>query len=203
MLYSRYIWLYIRLYNVPQYCRSFHQSNIENSAQKFYLIKYAKRKIFSKLDALGKAAVSLVIIITSAWRNSRGWGVGRECGNTAGNMPTENFLQCIPGEIVLTASWDTCREYWIIYRRTAFLAVVLGSSPHPLPHSFPVFLRIAGRSHCRERGGGGAKSYDSEKAWFSIHHLMLSEHVHRRTMSKKRLRKCFFFYFGSHLSDIM
>ncbi len=34
-------------------------------------------------------------------------GGAGECGNTAGNMPTENFLQCIPVEIVLTASWDT------------------------------------------------------------------------------------------------
>ncbi len=57
------------------------------------------------------------------------------------------------------------REYWIIYWRPSFLAVVwFDSSPNPLPPppvsstrclSFSVFLCVAGRVNLRERGGRG------------------------------------------------
>ncbi len=68
----------------------------------------------------------------------------------------------------------------MIYRRPGFLAVVwLGSFPPNNPPSpvsklslflnFSIFLSVARWAYWRERGGGrgggGAKSYDGEKAW--------------------------------------
>jgi len=59
----------------------------------------------------------------------------------------------------------------------------------PLPSanclSFSVFLCLAGRAYCRERGGGGergAKSYDCKKAWPSINHSILSARGLRREL---------------------
>jgi hypothetical protein len=85
-------------------------------------------------------------------------------------------------------SWGVGREYWMIYRVLGFLVVIwFGSSP-PLPRSsascpfLSVFLSVAGRAHWRERGdggGGGAKSYDGEKAWSSINHSILSALTNR------------------------
>jgi hypothetical protein len=50
------------------------------------------------------------------------------------------------------------------------------SLPLPLPSasclSFSFFLCVAGRAYWR--GGGGTKSYDSEEAWSSINHSVLS-----------------------------
>jgi len=56
------------------------------------------------------------------------------------------------------------REYWMIYRGPAFVAIVwLLVHPHP-----PVELNDWG-----EGGGGEAKSYDSEKVGSSVHHSIL------------------------------
>jgi hypothetical protein len=65
----------------------------------------------------------------------------------------------------------------MIYRRPGFLAVTwFGSSPTLPPLlsasclSFSVFLSVAGRAYTvywREKGGGGAKPYDGDKAWSS------------------------------------
>ncbi len=77
----------------------------------------------------------------------------------------------------------------MIYREQGFLAVVcFGSSPTPSPSpvskflSLSVFLCVAGRAYWLERGdvggGGGAKSYDGEKAWSSINHSILSGSKH-------------------------
>ncbi len=74
----------------------------------------------------------------------------------------------------------------MIYRGPGSLAVLWsGSSPAlspPLPSvsclSFSVFLCVAGWAYLRESNGdsgGGAKSYDSKKAWSSISHSILFE----------------------------
>jgi hypothetical protein len=69
----------------------------------------------------------------------------------------------------------------MIYREPGFLTVVwFGPPPLPLASclSFSLFQSIAGRACWRERGGGGgAKSYDGEKAWSSINHSILSGHT--------------------------
>jgi hypothetical protein len=72
----------------------------------------------------------------------------------------------------------------MFYRGPGFLAVVQYDLAHPQPPtplpiakkgciSFSVFPRVAGRAYLRE-GGGGAKSYDDEKAWSSINHSIYS-----------------------------
>jgi hypothetical protein len=71
----------------------------------------------------------------------------------------------------------------MIYRGPGFLAFVWFGFPQPLPLpaasclSFSVFLCIARRAYWQENGeggSGGAKSYDGEKAWPSLNHLILS-----------------------------
>ncbi len=70
---------------------------------------------------------------------------------------------------------------WFIENQAFFTVVWFGSSPHPLPPAsclfFSVFSCVACRAYWRERGkegGGGAKTYDGEKAWSSIKHSILS-----------------------------
>ncbi len=53
--------------------------------------------------------------------------------------------------------------------------------PRPLPPlpsasflSFPVFLCVADPAYCGWGEGGGAKSYDSEKAWSSVNQAIFS-----------------------------
>ncbi len=79
------------------------------------------------------------------------------------------------------------REYWIIYRGPGFLAVVwfgslLTFSHHPLPSvsclSYLVWLVCRRSSLLTEGGEGGGrvtKSYNCEKAWPSINHLILAD----------------------------
>ncbi len=81
-------------------------------------------------------------------------------------------------------AWVHTREYWMIYRRPGFLAVVwFGSSPTPLSHeqvslflSLPVCCRSSLLTGEGERGGRGTwtKLYDREKAWHSINQSILS-----------------------------
>ncbi len=69
------------------------------------------------------------------------------------------------------------REYWMIYRGPWFGSSPAPSTPFPSASylSFSFFLCVAGRYHLwRERGGGVAESYDSEKAWSSTNHSILS-----------------------------
>ncbi len=77
-------------------------------------------------------------------------------------------------ELLHVFSWT--REYWMIYKKPGFLAVLwFGSSPTPPPHfpplqwtsclSFSVFLCV-----------------DSEKAWPCINHSILSELNHWQTV---------------------
>ncbi len=61
----------------------------------------------------------------------------------------------------------------------------LAPPPHPLPSasclSFSVFQFVTGRTYWRkmgEGGGGGAKSFDNEKAWYSVNHSILSGYVY-------------------------
>jgi hypothetical protein len=72
------------------------------------------------------------------------------------------------------------REYYMIYRRPCFLAVLhmIWLLPHPLSSasclSFSVSLPVCSRSSLTGGGGGvGAKSYDNEKAWLSINQSLL------------------------------
>jgi hypothetical protein len=78
--------------------------------------------------------------------------------------------------------WYT-REYLMIYRGPGLVAVaVFGSSFPPLPSVSSSSDTQADRERettCRPRGGGGeygqgVKSYDGEKAFFSIKHSMHS-----------------------------
>ncbi len=72
------------------------------------------------------------------------------------------------------------RDYWMIYRRPGFLAVVdFGSSPTHLSSasclSFSFFLCVAGRAYWRGGGvGEEPNAYDNERAWSSINHSILS-----------------------------
>jgi hypothetical protein len=73
----------------------------------------------------------------------------------------------------------------MIYRGPGFLAAP-PPLHSPLPPSasclsFSVFLCVASRVYCDwrgEGGGGGAKSYDIEKAWPDINHSILSDSVY-------------------------
>ncbi len=87
------------------------------------------------------------------------------------------------------------REYCMIYRGPGFLAVAwFGSSPTPsLPPSLPPSLSISstggtqktekGRQLADKRGWGGTKSYEGEKMWSSINHLIPSDHVSQSHLS--------------------
>ncbi len=74
------------------------------------------------------------------------------------------------------------REYWMIYRRPDFLAVVwFVSFPPPSVSKLFLFhslLCVVGRAYWCDRwgrgGGGGARSFDGEKAWSSMNHSVLS-----------------------------
>ncbi len=74
------------------------------------------------------------------------------------------------------------REYWMIVRESGFLAVVwFGSYPTPPSPVSKLDRRHTGRRRKRDNllsergreGGGGAKSFDGEKAWSSINHSIL------------------------------
>ncbi len=78
------------------------------------------------------------------------------------------------------------REYWMNYWGPGFLSVVwFGSfptTPPPPPRTvskLSLFITVCRRSSLLkgEEGGGvgGAKSYEGEKAWFSINHSILSD----------------------------
>jgi hypothetical protein len=89
------------------------------------------------------------------------------------------------------SSW----EYWIIYRGAGFLTVIwLGFFPPP---SLPSVCSKEGRLRKRDilltgQGGGcggGAKSYDGEKAWSSTNHSGLSEIKARASLYLCTIRK--------------
>ncbi len=105
--------------------------------------------------------------------------------------------RCKPRPMLLTPAliWHTlqtfftasARGYWMIYRGPGFIAVVRFCSSLTLVFSYPAsklsfFLSLAVCHwsltaywrYWRERGGVGAKSYDGEKAWSSLHHSILS-----------------------------
>jgi hypothetical protein len=75
------------------------------------------------------------------------------------------------------------REHLMIYSGPGFLAVVFGSYPHPHPVPHTKFAQHTGRLRKRDNfltgkwvgGGGGAKSYDGQKAWSSINRSILSD----------------------------
>jgi hypothetical protein len=86
--------------------------------------------------------------------------------------------------IILMPATILYREYWMICRGPGFLAVVwFGSSPTS-PFLLPSVISTGGAQKEWERettagvkggrGGGGAKSYDDEKAWSSINHPIRS-----------------------------
>ncbi len=81
-------------------------------------------------------------------------------------------------------------EYWMIYRRPGFLAIVwFGSSPIPFPLSRQQVVSLSHtscassvhRAFWREGGGGVVKSYDKEKAWSSINYSILPGVQHARS----------------------
>ncbi len=82
---------------------------------------------------------------------------------------------------------DSCaREYWILIEDQSFSGShdLHGSSPSPFPLSRQEAQPATHRkADCRgeERGWGGAKSYDDEKAWSPANHSILStpEYPHR------------------------
>ncbi len=91
--------------------------------------------------------------------------------------------------IVFSRRWQKYvrKEYWMIHRGPGGLSpcrMTWLTPPLPLPSlhsasclSFSVFLWVAYRAYWWERGKGGRagyKSYDSEKAWSSINHSILS-----------------------------
>ncbi len=88
-----------------------------------------------------------------------------------------------PSELsLLSCLWVMagCREYWMIYRLQGFLAVVwFGSSPHHLPPSPASMLDQLHTGELRKRDNLLTKSQitklnDSEKAWSSLDHSILS-----------------------------
>jgi hypothetical protein len=80
----------------------------------------------------------------------------------------------------------TSEYHLMIYKRPGFLAVAwFVSSPTPLSLSkfclsLSAFLRVAGQAYWRE--GGGAKSYDGEKAWSFINHSKLTDTIPLNTV---------------------
>jgi hypothetical protein len=64
----------------------------------------------------------------------------------------------------------------MIYRGPGFLAVVrFGSYPSPSPHLLFMQSSCVFTGGIGGRSGGGLKSYDGEKAWSSMNHLILSD----------------------------
>ncbi len=90
---------------------------------------------------------------------------------------------------------ESGRDDWMIFRVPG-LRSYDSATPTPFPPlpsanclSFSVFLCVAGRAYCRERGGGGVwawsqitKPYDHKKAWPSINHSVLSVRGLRREL---------------------
>ncbi len=66
------------------------------------------------------------------------------------------------------------------FRGPGFLSVLRFGSSHTFSRRLPSasclsgFLCVAGWAYWQERGLGGAKSYDGEKAWSSINHPILN-----------------------------
>ncbi len=73
---------------------------------------------------------------------------------------------------------------WFIEDQAFALSYDFAPPPSPRPpascHSFSVFRGVAGQAYWR--GGGGAKSYDSENAWSSINHSILSAPTNRQNL---------------------
>jgi hypothetical protein len=86
----------------------------------------------------------------------RGGGVGILC-----SVPPESMMYGGPGFLGVV---------WFASSPTSCLPLPSAASCLPIS----VFLCVAGRTYRRGRGGG-ARSYDDEKAWSCINHSILSE----------------------------
>ncbi len=86
---------------------------------------------------------------------------------------------------VIMLGWILDIEYWMIYRRPGFLAIVCFGSSHAPPSPISKLSLFLNPTVCRRsstlsgeggrrEGEGGAKSYDGEKAWSSVTHSILS-----------------------------